>query len=416
MTMVPAVTTAAGAAAMASSPYTPHWALYPRSYVAHRVSQPLIVDGNIDKAIWNNDHNGVVWSDAFVEIDNGDTLAAGTTKFKALYDDNYLYIAALLSPAPHLPTTATFIDRNDPIYQRDSDFEVFVDVENSHHHYKEVEINALGTVWNLLLDKPYVDGGMEHSGRVAKPGEPLNYDVRNQHVGTRILTGRLNDAETGAQWSVELALAWSDLLANTTITSPPTILRINFSRVERRGATNWVWQPQVRWDAQQPRFRGFVDMHMPDAWGYLILEQLSASEPPPEPKDTTTVPAENASTTNVQPSSSSSPPLIRDELWPAKLVATTLYYALHAYFDIHGAYTTYIEALTLPSDIIEPSRENITIITVDDDDNNKKDFLVTVTMDHVGTVSIRSDRLLRCTYNLVVSPLPPTSSWSSSSS
>jgi hypothetical protein len=408
MTIVPAVAAAATAAAMASPPYTPHWALYPRSYVAHRISQPLIVDGNIDKAIWNNEV--VVWSDAFVEIDNGDTLAAGTTKFKALYDDNYLYIAALLSPAPHLPTTATFIDRNDPIYQRDSDFEVFVDMENSHHHYKEVEINALGTVWNLLLDKPYVDGGMEHSGRVAKPGEPLYYDVRNQHVGTRILSGRLNDAETGAEWSVELALAWSDLLANTTTARPPTILRINFSRVERRGAINWVWQPQVRWDALQRRFRGFVDMHMPDAWGYLILQP----EPPPKPEDDITVRLDDDASTPVQPSSS--PPLKRDELWPAKLVATTLYYALHAYFDIHGAYTTNVEALTLPRDIIEPFRENITIITVDDDDNNKKDFLVTVAMDHVGTVSIRSDRLLQFTHDRIVSPLQPNPSWTSSSS
>jgi hypothetical protein len=412
MTMVPTV---AAVAAMASSPYTPHWALYPRSYVAHRISQPLIVDGNIDKAIWN-DH-GVVWSDAFVEIDNGDTLAAGTTKFKALYDDHYLYIAALLSPAPNLPTAATFIDRNDPIYQRDSDFEVFVDMELSHHHYKEMEINALGTVWNLLLDKPYVDGGMEHSGRVAKPGEPLYYDVQHQHVGTRILTGRLNDAEMGAQWSAELALAWSDLLANTTITTaPPTLLRINFSRVERQGAINWVWQPQVRWDPLQRRFRGFVDMHMPDAWGYLILQP----EPPPEPEDSTTVPVDeqDASTTTVQPSSSS-PPLLRDELWPAKLVATTLYYALHAFFDAHGVYTTNVEALTLPSDIIEPFRQNVTIITVndgnDDNDKNKKDFLVTVAMDHVGTVSIRSDRLLRFTHDLV-SPLPPTTPWTLSSS
>jgi hypothetical protein len=321
-----------------------------------------------------------------------------------------LYIAALLSPAPHLPTTATFIDRNDPIYQRDSDFEVFVDMENSHHHYKEVEINALGTVWNLLLDKPYVDGGMEHSGRVAKPGEPLYYDVRNQHVGTRILSGRLNDAETGAEWSVELALAWSDLLANTTTARPPTILRINFSRVERRGAINWVWQPQVRWDALQRRFRGFVDMHMPDAWGYLILQP----EPPPKPEDDITVRLDDDASTPVQPSSS--PPLKRDELWPAKLVATTLYYALHAYFDIHGAYTTNVEALTLPRDIIEPFRENITIITVDDDDNNKKDFLVTVAMDHVGTVSIRSDRLLQFTHDRIVSPLQPNPSWTSSSS
>jgi hypothetical protein len=39
----------------------------------------------------------------------------GLTKFKALYNDDYLYIVALLSPAPGLPTIATFTERNSPI-------------------------------------------------------------------------------------------------------------------------------------------------------------------------------------------------------------------------------------------------------------------------------------------------------------
>jgi hypothetical protein len=48
---------------------------------------------------------------------------------------------------------------------------VFVDVEQLRHNYKEVGLNALGTPWNLWLDKPYRDGGVAHTGRVATSGE-----------------------------------------------------------------------------------------------------------------------------------------------------------------------------------------------------------------------------------------------------
>ena len=40
------------------------------------------------------------------------------TRFKALYDADYLYVAAVLHPAPGLPTEAHFTRRNAPIYQR----------------------------------------------------------------------------------------------------------------------------------------------------------------------------------------------------------------------------------------------------------------------------------------------------------
>ena len=77
---------------------------------------------------------------------------------------------------------AHFTERNSPIFQKDSDFEVFVDPLGSCHGYKEYEVNALNTVWNLMLDRPYGDGGVEHSGRIAKPGDALYYDVKHQKI------------------------------------------------------------------------------------------------------------------------------------------------------------------------------------------------------------------------------------------
>jgi hypothetical protein len=65
-----------------------------------------------------------------------------------------------------------------------------------------------------MLDKPYADGGQEHSGRIAKPGDEKFYEVYNQKSATKVLKGKLNDANTGATWSVEIALSYKDMLAH----------------------------------------------------------------------------------------------------------------------------------------------------------------------------------------------------------
>ena len=47
----------------------------------------------------------------------------------------------------------------DAVIYHDNDFEVFIDPDGDNHLYYELEINALGTEWDLLLVKPYRDGG-----------------------------------------------------------------------------------------------------------------------------------------------------------------------------------------------------------------------------------------------------------------
>ena len=44
-------------------------------------------------------------------------------------------------------------------------------------------------VWNLMLDRPYSDGGSEHSGRVAKPGEARHWDVSKQKTAVKVTKG-----------------------------------------------------------------------------------------------------------------------------------------------------------------------------------------------------------------------------------
>ena len=247
-----------------------------------------------------------------------------------MWDRTHLYLAARMESDREV--RATYTERNSPIFHEDSDFEAFVDPAGSNASYKEMEVNALGTVWNLLLDRPYADGGTEHSGRVASPGDGNRYwDAGGQAIAARVVEGRANvapppppsDGGFRVVWEAEVALAHSDTLARHPWGERPEVggrWRINFSRVEEGGGVNWTWQPQRTWDPGAGRHSGHVDMHRPDAWGYVVFAGPDGGDggggggggiPPPE---------------------------VRDPDWPARLAAMNVYYAQAAHLEASGAY------------------------------------------------------------------------------
>jgi hypothetical protein len=360
MTVLSSGTTPGGLASIPSSPFHPHWDLFPAFYVAQRAPPSFFqqIDGDLTKSAWEK----APWSAAFGDIQGDDALSSNSnitpalTRFKALWDDEHLYIGALLHPSEYFNTQAHFTQRNAPIYQLDSDFEVFIDPTGSNHNYKELEINALNTVWNLMLDKPYLNGGVEHSGRVATDvTDPLYYEVYGQTTAVRVLEGALNDNITGAGalWSVEMALAFSDLNVTTDTSSntvkeeggdgssttkhkpnslpprsgfPPSAgshVRINFSRVEKQGDINWTWQPQRVYSSQQHKYQGRVNMHLPESWGYLVFgNDVHAHDEHDGTHDQTTL-----------------QPADIDRTWPAQVAAMHVYYAQDAYRLVTGHYT-----------------------------------------------------------------------------
>ena len=352
-----AATSAAGL-----SPFDLHWSLYPVSYVVKKIRDPIEIDGNIEKDVWKE----APWSEPFHDITGSSSTTADNTtytpaltRFKALYDEEYVYIAAILHASEDFPTVAKFTERNSPIYQVDSDFEVFIDPDGCSRMYMELELNAINTVWNLLLDKPYQNGGREHSGRVAKPGDEDYYEVFHQTSVTRVVSGSLNDNDTrkGATWAVEIRWGFEDIYYPrgsqssrlSAIEPPPgTFLRINFSRVELQGKVNWAWQKQMIWDPVTSSFRGFVDMHMPDAWGYFVLGDYD--DGPAESSAITAI-AEGRETLT-DGSLSDDTPIPRDPSWPARLTAMHVYYALKFHHHQHHHYTRELSKLVLHPDIV----------------------------------------------------------------
>ncbi|MFT5494675.1 MAG: hypothetical protein ACI9TH_000066 [Kiritimatiellia bacterium] len=236
----------------------------PKGYVCPRVTGPVTIDGDLEKPVWRD----VPWTDYFVDIEGARKLPPRHhTRAKMMWDDRYLYIGAMLED-PHLWGTLT--EKNAIIFN-DNDFEVFIDPDGDRHNYYEFEINALGTIWELSLDRPYRDGGPVHRGD-NMPG--ICHAVK--------LYGSLNDpSDTDLGWSVELAIPWSGLQRYAgTMSCPPESgdqWRMNFSRVhwlheiidgryvkvprEAHPEDNWVWSPQEA-----------IDMHRPERWGLVQFD------------------------------------------------------------------------------------------------------------------------------------------------
>ena len=244
----------------------------PLSYPCKHTATPPRIDGDLSDEAWE----AAPWTADFVDIRGGASpVPRCRTRVKMLWDEHALYVCAKISE-PHV--WATLTEKNSVIYQ-DNDFEIFLDPDGDGLNYYEFEMNALGTIWELTLDKPYSRGGQPTLG-TNLPG--LRSAVKVQ--------GTLNDpADEDQGWTVEISIPWADLTRYLgPMSAPPhphDVWRIDFSRVEwpqvvtdgkyvrqpphgttipwtRHPEDNWVWSPT-----------GAINMHLPERWGRLVFEQ-----------------------------------------------------------------------------------------------------------------------------------------------
>ncbi len=292
----------------AASPTTPRpITAPPREYACALTKTAPTLDGKLDDAGWI----AAPWTEDFLDI-QGPSLPAPRfrTRVKMLWDHTHFYIAAELRE-PHLWAT---LKSHDEIVFHDNDFEVFLDPDGDTREYYEIEVNAIGTIFDLYLHKRYKeDGPAEHAWNA----EGLRTAIH--------LDGTLNDAsDVDRAWTLEWAIPWAAF-------QPPTLSlpsfrekaraaaapkigdewRVNFSRVQwtttLEGSTptksaptppindsytqpappvdaapstppvpykkvagkpedNWVWSPQ--WQ---------IDMHDPKYWGRVRFVKDSVS-------------------------------------------------------------------------------------------------------------------------------------------
>ncbi len=318
LTLAPGVTWAQQGAP--APPGEPPFA--PRQYVAYRARAPLQVDGRLDEAAWQ----AAKWTAPFVDIVSADRPAPRLrTRVKMLWDDEYFYVAAQLEE----PDVWATLTQRDTVLYYDNDFEVFIDPNGDTHNYYELEVNALKTVWDLMLLKPYRDGGPAIDA----------WDMRGLKVGVAV-AGTLNEpGDRDRGWAVEIALSWNALEEAAPEGRPPVDgeqWRVNFSRVQWRTvvedgryrkkrhpemgeplpAQNWVWSPQ-----------GAVNMHRPERWGYVQFSGTVAGQGPE--------------------------PFVEDPNERVKGALRRLYYRQRAFREVRGHYAFGLKALDAEEIVVE---------------------------------------------------------------
>lgn len=217
----------------------------PRIYDAQRTKEEMKIDGKLTESSWNT----VKYSDDFADIRGFDfPTPAMKTNVKMLWDNECLYIGARLEEKN---ITGDITDR-DAIIWKNNDFEVFIDPYSDGKLYYEIENNALGTVMDLLMDKPYSEGGVFI----------MNWDCKGLQLAVSYDGTLNNPKDTDKAWYVEMAIPFAALQRDFKDPRVSKVWRINFSRVEwlvKGGPEeNWVWAPT-----------GKVDIHIPSKWGYL---------------------------------------------------------------------------------------------------------------------------------------------------
>ncbi|KYP14363.1 carbohydrate-binding family 9-like protein [Flavihumibacter sp. CACIAM 22H1] len=232
----------------------------PPVYTAYRTGEKMQIDGNATELVWSS----IPFTDDFREIKGGPDAPTVQSKLKLCWDDVYLYIYARLEQSDLWATLQT----HDAAVFMDHALEIFMDPDGDMNNYAEIQINAYGTVWDLLLTKPYRDGGKQVS----------SFDLPGLKKAIH-LDGTLNQpADRDKGWAVELAIPFAALkpiLPNSSIAGQEW--RMNFSHVTwALDVTEGVYRKKTGTtkSAEQPAYfvwapQGSVNLHLPEYWGYV---------------------------------------------------------------------------------------------------------------------------------------------------
>lgn len=295
----------------------------PKTFIAYKTLEEIAIDGDPSDSSWNK----AEWSDTFIDIE-GVIKPKYKTQVKMLWDDTNYYILAKMEE-PHVWAS---LKQRDTIIFYNNDFEVFIDPEGDAKTYYELEINALNTVWDLFLNKPYRE----------KDNVVLNdWDIHNLKSAVKVNGTINNPSDIDEGWILEIAIPWAAYKTSYFHKNVPkdNFWRVNFSRVNwqhdiinnqytrKKDANgkflpeyNWVWSPM-----------GVINMHEPEKWGYVYFSSKEVGE-----KDSFSIPQEDT---------------VKWELY-------RLYRAQKSYYKNHKSWATNLDSISKKDIVINNEKLN----------------------------------------------------------
>ncbi|WP_312482768.1 carbohydrate-binding family 9-like protein, partial [Sphingobacterium multivorum] len=161
----------------------------PETYYVHPATDAITIDGKDDEASWSK----APWTDSFKDIEGlNKPVPTFKTQVKMLWDKENLYLFAKLQE-PHIKG---YLRQKDTIIYHDNDFEIFLKPNLFSPEYIEIEINALNTVMDLLMTKPYRFGGRAN----------LNWDTKDIETAVYHAGSINNPQDKDEFWTVEMKI------------------------------------------------------------------------------------------------------------------------------------------------------------------------------------------------------------------
>ena len=257
-------------------------------YIASKITDTLIIDGNIQKPIWQQAN----WSKRFVDMVLG-TPGMYHTQAAILWSDTHLYIAFEAEE----PFVEAHLKKRDSIVFLENDLEVFIDGGDC---YYELEVNAANTIYEVFFiwkdayekggkfDIPPFDvhqqeaytfgGDYDRSGASFWKGTHprgirwafTNFDLPGLATAVQV-DGTLNDnSDIDKGWSLEIGIPWKslELLANGRSIPPSDgdIWNMFLGRFQKLILSGTEVQPHP---AMVLSSHGIYDTHLPEKWSRI---------------------------------------------------------------------------------------------------------------------------------------------------
>lgn len=220
-----------------------------KEYTVKRTDTPITIDGNLDEAVWQ----AAQPTDAFVIYTDGST-PTHLTHAKLLWDDTYLYAAYV---AEDNDVFATLDEQDDSVWSEEC-IEIFIDPDGDGLNYVEWDINPIGTIADLWLDKEWSKGGRGH----------FEWNLEGVKAAVTVQGTVNNPDDTDTSWTAEFAIPFASIsFVAPTMNFPPQpgdSWRVNLYR-HNRSSDGSEWE-RSGWNQTDQR-----EFHAPDLFGRVTF-------------------------------------------------------------------------------------------------------------------------------------------------
>jgi len=228
-----------------------------RPYVCRFTEEPIVIDGNLDDAAWENAME--VGEFRLPWLGGGDRPAVRATRAKLLWDREYLYVAADMDDAD---LYADLTEHDGQTWDNDV-FELFLKPAADKPAYYEFQVNARNTQFDCFIPR---------RGHVNRFKRLHDFGIESAVA----LRGTLDDwTDRDEGWNVEIKIPWSSLMFTGGRPEPGDEWRFAACRYDYDIATE---RPELSTCAPLTR----LDFHCHEDYRPLVFEgpQAATTKPP----------------------------------------------------------------------------------------------------------------------------------------